>query len=70
MIGSGKVDYIAQNGIQVSFGANATVKGNIVSGNSYTGADTACGLLLYQAGSAVTQQANVLLGNQTNLCSF
>ena len=28
VIGSGKVDYIAQNGIQVSFGGSATVKGN------------------------------------------
>ena len=33
--GSGQVDYIAQNGIQVSFGATATVMGNIVSGNWY-----------------------------------
>lgn len=35
--GQGPVDYIAQNGIQVGFGADASVMRNIVSGNSYTG---------------------------------
>ena len=55
--GSGKVDYIAQNGIQVSFGGSAIVRSNIVSGNWYTPAGTeACGLLLYQAASGVAQQ--------------
>ena len=36
MKGRGPVDDIAQNGIQVSFGGNATVKGNAVSGHWYT----------------------------------
>ncbi len=71
--GSGKVDYIAQNGIQVSFGGSAIVRSNIVSGNWYTPAGTeACGLLLYQAASGVAQQlqqqVNLLFGNETNLC--
>jgi hypothetical protein len=35
--GQGAVDYIAQNGIQVGYGAKATVSGNTVSGNAYTG---------------------------------
>ena len=35
--GQGAVAYIAQNGIQVGYGANATVTGNTVSGNAYTG---------------------------------
>ena len=39
--GQGPVNYIAQNGIQVGYGAYATVTGNIVSGNSYTGANQA-----------------------------
>jgi hypothetical protein len=66
--GSGKVDYIAQNGIQVSFGASATVWGNIVSGNWYEPDGTeACGLLLYQAG-AVKQLVNHLFANETNIC--
>jgi hypothetical protein len=36
--GEGPVAYIAQNGIEVGFGATATVKHNSVTGNSYTGA--------------------------------
>lgn len=35
--GQGPVNYIAQNGIQVGYGALATVTGNKVTGNSYTG---------------------------------
>src|SRR4051812_19303648 len=34
--GLGRVDFIAQNGIQVGYGANASVQNNIVSGNAYT----------------------------------
>ena len=70
LTGSGTVNYIAQNGIQVSFGGSATVKGNTVSGNWYMPtSNTACGLLLYQAGG-VKQQANNLFGNEMNLCNF
>jgi hypothetical protein len=66
--GSGQVDYIAQNGIQVSFGATATVIRNIVSGNWYMPTtNEACGLLLYQAG-AVKQLLNHLFANETNIC--
>lgn len=39
--GQGAVDYIAQNGIQVGYGATATVTGNTVSGNAYTGSNLA-----------------------------
>ncbi|KKW22659.1 MAG: hypothetical protein UY65_C0019G0002 [Parcubacteria group bacterium GW2011_GWA2_51_12] len=35
--GDGHVDFIAQNGIQVGFGASASVMRNSVSGNSYKG---------------------------------
>ena len=35
--GEGPVDYIAQNGIEIGFGATATVTHNTVTGNSYTG---------------------------------
>ena len=67
--GSGMVDYIAQNGIQVSFGGTATVKGNTVSGNWYTPTSkTACGLIFYKA-VGVKQQSNNLFGNETNLCN-
>jgi hypothetical protein len=66
--GSGQVDYIAQNGIQVSFGASATVIRNIVSGNWYMPpTNEACGLLFYQAG-AVKQQLNHLFANELDIC--
>jgi Right handed beta helix region len=58
LTGSGQVDYIAQNGIQVSFGATANVKNNAVSGHWYTGDDEACGLLVYQAGKVMQKKVN------------
>jgi hypothetical protein len=68
--GEGHIAYIAQNGIQISYGAGGTVTGNTVSGNWYTGPTyTACGLLFYQAGG-VKQNANNLFDNQTNFCNF
>jgi hypothetical protein len=39
--GQGPVDYIAQNGIQIGYGAKASVTGNTVTGNAYTGANNA-----------------------------
>ena len=39
--GEGPVNYIAQNGIQVGYGATASVMRNAVSGHSYTGANLA-----------------------------
>jgi hypothetical protein len=36
--GQGAVDYIAQNGIQLGYGAKGSVTGNTVTGNAYTGA--------------------------------
>lgn len=51
--GAGAVDYIAQNGIEVGLGALATVSGNTVSDNEYTGANNAdsSGVLVF-GGSA------------------
>jgi hypothetical protein len=67
--GQGHVGYIAQNGIQISYGASGTVTGDAVSNNWYTGPTyTACGLLFYQAGG-VKQSSNVFSGNQTNVCN-
>ena len=64
LTGVGHVDFIAQNGIQVSFGSRATVKGNTVSGHWYTPDSTeACGLLFYQAGK-VNAKANTLFDNE------
>jgi hypothetical protein len=68
--GEGPIDYIAQNGIQISFGASATVKGNTVSGDNYTPTSyVACGLLLYQAGG-VKASGNILFDNERNQCNF
>ncbi len=39
--GQGEVTYIAQNGIQVGYGANASVMRNTVTGNEYTGENNA-----------------------------
>ena len=39
--GQGPVDYIAQNGIQVGYGAEATVTENTVTGNAYRGPNQA-----------------------------
>jgi hypothetical protein len=70
VIGEGPVTYIAQNGIQISYGATALVRGNTVSENWYTPAGTeACGLLLYQA-NGVKIQANTLFDNEVNFCNF
>ncbi len=52
--GAGMVDYIAQNGIQLGFGATGHVRGNTVSGNWYTPEDfVATGILLFEASNAV-----------------
>jgi len=68
--GSGPITYIAQNGIQVSFGADAFIRGNTVTGNWYTPAgDEACGLLLYQAGNVQLGKGNVFTGNELNTCT-
>ncbi len=47
--GLGPVDFIAQNGIQVGFGAGGQVMRNTVTGNSYTGTNNAssAGILIF-----------------------
>jgi hypothetical protein len=67
--GLGSVDFIAQNGIQVSFGGSGVVRGNSVSGNDYTPAGTtSCGVLLFDAGG-VKVQDNKYTANETNMCN-
>jgi hypothetical protein len=62
LTGFGPIDWIAQNGIQFSFGGSGTVNGNTVSGHWYTpDTNEASGLLFYQAGK-VTATAK---GNPT-----
>ena len=68
--GAGRIAYIAQNGIQVGYGATALVRGNAVSANWYTPTDTiACGLLLFDA-DGVKLQMNRLFNNEVNTCKF
>lgn len=77
--GEGAITYIAQNGIQVSYGAAAKLVGNNVSLNNYTPAKvTACGLLLYKAGGVSASKAglsyvkaeNDFHNNEANICNF
>jgi hypothetical protein len=68
--GLGPVNFIAQNGIQVSFGGSAVVRENIVSENDYTPpGTTSCGILLFEAAGVKVQQ-NTYIDNETNLCNF
>ncbi|MDT5124109.1 MAG: hypothetical protein QOC96_3591 [Acidobacteriota bacterium] len=70
--GAGPNLYIAQNGIQVGFGATGMVKGNSVSGNSYTGTDAVSGgVLIFGDGSelcvGVQVLKNTLKGNDVGV---
>jgi hypothetical protein len=76
VIGQGPISYIAQNGIQIGFGAKANVSNNIVTGNSYTGAGlTASGGIIVVGGScyggALTIgtkiQKNIVVGNDIGI---
>lgn len=68
--GLGPVNFIAQNGIQVSFGGSAVVRENVVSENDYTPeGTTSCGILLFEAAGAKVQQ-NTYRDNETNMCNF
>jgi hypothetical protein len=48
--GQGPVSWIAQNGIQIGYGASASVMRNTVSGNSYTGTSTVSGGIIVVGG--------------------
>jgi len=50
--GQGPVSWIAQNGIQVGYGASASVMHNNVTGNSYTGTSTVSGGIIVVGGPA------------------
>lgn len=83
--GLGPVVFIAQNGIQVSRGSVAEVRGNTISGNFYTGEVGvgpnpggqnpegweffSTGLLLFQAGAGTKTSDNHFSGNQHNFAN-
>lgn len=48
--GQGPVNWIAQNGIQIGYGATASVMRNTVTGNSYTGTSTVSGGIIVVGG--------------------
>ena len=68
--GLGKVDFIAQNGIQISDGATpGDVSGNTVTGNHYSGPvkpTIATGILLYQANISGRDVGRISSSNDVN----
>lgn len=48
--GFGPVDFIAENGIQIGYGASGQVMGNVVTGHSYTGTSTVSGGIIVVGG--------------------
>ena len=68
--GVGPTNLIAQNGIQVSRGATATVTQNTITGNVYTGPGTfSTGILLFESG-AVTISHNTATANDVGIYVF
>ena len=78
--GQGPVDYIAQKGIQISFGGSAKLADNNVSLNNYMPPKvTACGLLIYKAGRvsgasksgiSFIKADNNIHDDETDICNF
>ncbi len=82
--GLGKIGFIAQNGIQISYGAvTLDLSGNTVMDNAYltgqnmrtgNGPWISCGLLFYLTGMPKNQASfmskNTIRDNQANLCNF
>lgn len=64
--GAGAVNFIAQNGVQVSGGATATIRGNTISGHSYTPFTwVSTGVLIYDADA--NTQGNTISQNQVGI---
>jgi hypothetical protein len=66
--GAGAVDFIAQNGIQLSLGATASITNNTVASLSYTPATYAsAGVLVWSTGGAVTVSENSVTDAQVGI---
>ncbi|HMQ70244.1 MAG TPA: hypothetical protein PKC58_14790, partial [Ignavibacteria bacterium] len=66
--GAGPVSYIAQNGVQISYGAAGSVRYNTISGISYVPSTyVSTGILLYQPTGPDTTSHNVLTGCQMGI---
>lgn len=64
--GVGSTNQIAQNGIEIDYGATGKVSYNTVSDNLYAGPNTATGILLFESGS-VTVNNNTLSNNDVGI---
>jgi hypothetical protein len=69
IVGAGSTPVIAQNGIQVSSGANAEVASNRVTDNVYglAPATYSTGIILFEAGSATRVSKNIAKRNDDNV---
>jgi parallel beta-helix repeat protein len=65
IVGAGPTDVLAQNGIQVSDGADAIITRNLISGNNYTPAGTdMAGIFVVDNDGLVFLSRNRLVGNE------
>jgi hypothetical protein len=68
--GVGTTPNIAQNGIQIGFGAKGIVEFNVISGNRYATGDVwSCGILIFDA-SGVRSRGNQIGDNQHPFGNF
>lgn len=66
--GAGAVNFIAQNGIQLSFGATGSILGNTVSGVSYTPFTfVSTGILIYLPSGLIATEGNDVLEAQVGI---
>lgn len=70
--GIGPTTVIAQNGVQIGFGATGLVSANEISGNDYTpNTFFACGIIVVDAdGVDRKQQDNLFADNEKDTCGF
>ncbi|MEO2089967.1 MAG: right-handed parallel beta-helix repeat-containing protein, partial [Gemmataceae bacterium] len=67
IVGAGPTALIAQNGIQVSDGADGYIFENFISGNEYTGSDAAAAGIYADTAGTVIVADNKVFENQTGL---
>lgn len=70
--GKGEINYIAQNGIQVSFGAKGSIYNNTVTGFDFTNAanpdnNASAGILVYQPGGDVLVHGNTISNSDNGI---
>lgn len=70
--GVGPSNVIAQNGIQIGFGATGLISANTISDNDYTpNTFVSCGILIADAdGVDRKQQDNLFMDNEKDTCGF